>query len=207
VIAEIKKASPSRGLICEDFDPKRQARAYERAGAACISVLTDGPFFQGALADLEAARQACSIPLLRKDFTIDPYQVVEARAWGADAVLLIVAALEAGQLEELLEAARAEDLDALVEVHDEAELSKAVELGADLVGINNRDLNTFYTSTDVTRRLLPLVPEAVTVVSESGLGDVDELASLEEAGVDAFLVGEVLMRAEDPEAGLAALLK
>jgi indole-3-glycerol phosphate synthase len=206
IIAEIKKASPSRGLIREDFDPARHAAEYERAGAVCLSVLTDTPFFQGRLADLEAARQAASIPLLRKDFVIDRYQLAEARAHGADAVLLIVAALDPTELGDLLAAAVEEGLDALVEVHDASELAVALDAGADLVGINNRDLKTFEVSTDVTRHLMVSMPSHVTVVSESGLGDATELKDLQHLGVHAFLIGETLMAAERPGDRLAALL-
>lgn len=209
IIAEVKRRSPSRGVIRERFDPAAHAEAYERAGATCISVLTDGPFFGGELAHLAAARTASARPLLRKDFTLDPYHVVEARAWGADAVLLIVAALERPLLADLLVCARAEGLDALVEVHDRAELETAVDLGADLIGVNNRDLRTFVTSTDVTRALAPLTPVGATLVSESGLGDAAELAALEALpgrGVDAFLIGETLMAAPDPGEALAAVI-
>ncbi|MEE8311496.1 MAG: indole-3-glycerol phosphate synthase TrpC [Candidatus Binatia bacterium] len=210
IIAEIKRRSPSRGVIRERFDPAAHASAYDAAGASCISVLTDGPFFGGELAHLEAARRACSRPLLRKDFTIDPYQIVEARAWGADAVLLVVAALERQLLEELLACACAEGVDALVEVHDRAELDTAIAIGADLVGINNRNLKTFVTTIGVTRELAPTAPAGVTLVSESGLGDAAELAelgSLPGRGVDAFLIGETFMAAPDPGEALAALLR
>lgn len=210
IIAEIKRRSPSRGVIRKRFDPAAHARDYDAAGASCISVLTDGPFFGGELAHLETARRACSRPLLRKDFTIDPYQIVEARAWGADAVLLIVAALERGLLEELLACAYAEGVDALVEVHDRAELDTAIAIGADLVGINNRDLTTFVTTVDVTRALAPAAPIGVTLVSESGLGNAAELAELESLpgrGVDAFLIGETFMAAPDPGEALTALLR
>jgi len=207
VIAEIKKASPSRGVIRRQFDPALHARQYQSGGATCISVLTDERFFQGSLADLEAARRACTLPLLRKDFVIDEYQVVEARAHGADAILLIVAALSVGRLRDLAEAARELGLDVLTEVHDRAELDVATSIEADPIGINNRDLRTFVTSTDVTRRLLPAVPEGTTVISESGLGDVDELCELEDAGVRGFLIGETFMASPDPEATLAGLVK
>ena len=206
IIAEIKKASPSRGLIRASFDPALHARQYERAGATCISVLTDTPFFQGHLDHLALARGAARLPLLRKDFVVDPYQVVEARAFGADAVLLIVAALDASALGELTAAATAEGLDVLVEVHDEAELEIAAASGASLIGINNRDLRTFVTSLEVSRRLAPRAPASALVVSESGIRDAADVASLEAAGVRAFLVGEHLMAAEDPGAALASLV-
>jgi indole-3-glycerol phosphate synthase len=207
VIAEIKKASPSKGVIRRDFDPAAHARDYAEAGATCISVLTDGPFFQGALAHLAAARGACAVPLLRKDFLVDAYQVAEARAYGADAVLLIVAALAPSALRDLGAAASAEGLDVLVEVHDEGELDTALAAGATLVGVNNRNLKTFATSTDVTRRLMTRMPEGVTVISESGLGDPAELADLERAGVRGFLIGETFMAAERPGEALARVLE
>ncbi len=206
IVAEIKKASPSKGLIRADFDPSAHARSYERAGAACLSVLTDGPFFQGSLADLEAARAASTIPVLRKDFTIDSYQVVEARAHGADAVLLIVAALTDADLALLLEAAAEEGLDALAEVHDEGELARAAAAGAALIGINNRNLETFETSLDVTRRLAGLAPRGATLISESGLSDPLELDELEALGVHGFLIGESLMRQPDPGTALERFL-
>ena len=203
VIAEIKKASPSRGVIREDFEPALHASQYQASGASCVSVLTDTEFFQGALDHLVAARGACSLPLLRKDFVVDRYQIVEARAHGADAVLLIVAALDAAELVALREAAIEEGLDVLVEVHDERELAVALEAGADLVGVNNRDLHTFETSLNVTRQLAPAVPDSVVLVSESGFAHPHQLAQLEAIGVDAFLIGETFMRADDPGAALA----
>lgn len=206
IIAEIKKASPSRGVIRADFDPATHARDYQEGGAACLSVLTDGPYFQGSLADLETARANCSIPVLRKDFVVDAYQIVEARAHGADAVLLIVAALTEAELREFSAFARAEALDALVEVHDEAELETALLAGADLIGVNNRNLKTFETSTDVTRRLVSLVPDGVTLISESGLGAAEELAELEALGVAGFLIGETFMVSEMPGRTLASLV-
>lgn len=206
VIAEIKKASPSKGLIRADFNPVVHAHQYEQAGARCISVLTDGPFFQGSLADLEAVRGASTIPLLRKDFMVDPYQVVEARAHGADCILLIVAALDDLQLRDLAVAAGDEGLDVLVEVHDEAELERALASGAKLVGVNNRNLHTFETTLDTTRRLAALAPRDVTLVSESGLATAADLAGMEAIGVSTFLIGESLMRQRDPGAALHALL-
>jgi len=207
VIAEIKRASPSKGVIREDFDPSAHARDYERAGATCLSVLTDGPFFQGALSHLEQARSACGLPLLRKDFVIDPYQITESRASGADAVLLIVAALTPSLLAELDAAAREEGLDVLTEVHDDRELDTALESGATLIGINNRDLRSFVTTTDVTRRLVGRIPPRVAVISESGLGDPADLSALEALGVRGFLIGETFMAAARPGDALAALLR
>ncbi len=198
IIAEMKKASPSKGLIRENFEPALHAKQYEAAGARCVSVLTDESYFQGALADLEAARSACSLPLLRKDFTIDPYQVVEARSAGADAILLIVAALDPVQLGELALAAADEGLDVLTEVHDEVELNIAMDAGAGLIGVNNRNLKTFETSLNVTRQLAAMVPDEITLVSESGLKHPHELAQLEALGVDAFLIGERLIGEPDP---------
>ena len=206
IIAEIKKASPSRGLIRASFDPALHARQYEGAGATCISVLTDEPYFQGHLNHLALARGATRLPLIRKDFVLDPYQMVEARAFGADAVLLIVAALEPSALSELAAAATDEKLDVLVEVHDEAELEIAAASGAKLIGINNRDLRTFVTSLDVSRRLAPRAPAGAVVVAESGIRNASDVASLEAAGVRAFLIGEHLMAADDPGAALASLL-
>ncbi len=206
IIAEIKKASPSRGVIRQDFEAALHARQYEQGGAACLSVLTDREYFSGSLACLEDARAACALPLLRKDFMVDEWQLTEARAHGADAVLLIVAALPGSQLDELYVAANEEGLDVLVEVHDEIEMERAAAIGAALIGINNRDLKTFNTSTDVTRRLAPLAPEGALLVSESGLGQAGELGQLEEIGVTAFLLGESLMSAADPGAALAGLL-
>ena len=206
IIAEIKKASPSKGIIREDFDPARHARDYQDAGAVCLSVLTDSEFFSGSIEDLVAAHAASSLPILRKDFTMDPYQIVEARAAGADAVLLIVAALDPVLFAELAGLAAEEGLDSLVEVHDEAELETALKHGARLIGVNNRNLRTFETSLETSRRLLPQIPAGVTVVSESGLERRDELDELEACGCHAFLVGEALMRAPHPGRALAGLL-
>jgi indole-3-glycerol phosphate synthase len=206
VIAEVKKASPSRGVIRADFAPVEIAKSYERAGARCLSVLTDEPFFQGSLAHLGAIRHGVGLPLLRKDFVIDPYQVVEARAFGADAVLLICAILGDGQLRELHAAATEAGLDALVEVHDEPELERALACGARLVGINNRDLRSFVTSLEVAETLAPRLPAEVTAVAESGLKSAADLERLERAGVHAYLIGESLMTAADPGEALAALL-
>lgn len=205
VIAEVKKASPSKGVIREDFHPAEIAVSYERGGAACLSVLTDIDFFQGADAYLEAARAACSLPVLRKDFTLDPYQVWEARALGADAILLIVACLELPHLKELHDCAREIGLDVLVEVHDEAELDEALTLGGDLIGINNRDLHTFDTRLDTTYRLLERIPPEVQVVTESGFSSAEQVIDMRRRGVHTFLIGETFMRAEDPGTALATL--
>jgi len=205
VIAEIKKASPSQGVIRADFDPVAIARSYERGGAACLSVLTDADFFQGSEHYLEQARGACALPVLRKDFMIDTYQVYEARAIGADCILLIVAALGDASLLELALLAAELDLDVLVEVHDEAELERALDIPALLIGVNNRDLRTFKTSLDTTVRLRGLVDDARILVTESGIHTPDDVARMRATGVDAFLVGEAFMRAEDPGAELARL--
>jgi indole-3-glycerol phosphate synthase len=207
VIAEVKKASPSRGVIRADFQPVRIAEAYADAGAAAVSVLTEERFFQGRLADLEAIRAAIALPLLRKDFLLDAYQVVEARAWGADAVLLIVAILSEETLAELLAAARELELDALVEVHTVAELERALRAAATLIGINSRDLRTFDTTLETAERLRPLVPPGVLAVAESGIDTPADLVRLRAAGFEAFLIGEALMRAADPGAKLRSLLE
>jgi indole-3-glycerol phosphate synthase len=205
VIAEIKRASPSRGVIRADYDPAAIARAYARAGAACLSVLTDEDFFQGRDAHLAQARDACELPVLRKDFVIDPWQVHEARAIGADAILLIVAALDDAALRELSQLAQSLGLAVLVEVHDEPELERALALPTPLVGINNRDLRTFETSLETTLRLRALVGAGRMVVSESGIHAPADVERLRAAGVGAFLVGEAFMRATDPGVELARL--
>ncbi len=204
VIAEFKRASPSRGVIREPANPAEIARQYESAGAVAMSVLTDHEFFRGGLADMRAACAACSLPVIRKDFTVDVLQILEARAEGADAVLLIVAALDDGRLKDLHEAARSLSLDVLVEVHDRAELDRALELQADVIGINNRDLRTFTTDVAVTRSLLPHVGGR-TVVSESGISSADTIRELASEGVHAFLIGESLMAESDPGEALARL--
>lgn len=198
VIAEVKKASPSKGVIREDFRPADIARSYSDGGASCLSVLTDVDFFQGADAYLQQAREACSLPVLRKDFTVDPYQVVEARAIGADAILLIVAALADEQMRELSHAATEVGLDVLVEVHNREELERSFELSTPLIGINNRDLHTFETRLETTLELLPHIPDDRLVVTESGIHGPQDVALMTANNVHAFLVGEAFMRAEEP---------
>lgn len=207
VIAECKRASPSRGVIRADYDPAAHARGYARAGAAALSVLTDERFFQGALEHLAAARAACALPCLRKDFLVDPYQVAEARAWGADAVLVVVAGCPPALGAALLAAAAELDLDALVEVHDEAELAWAAGAGATLIGINNRDLTTFRTTLETTERLARLAPRDALLVAESGIATKADVARMLAAGAHAVLVGEALMARADPGAALAELLR
>jgi len=205
VIAECKKASPSKGVIREHFDPAAIAASYERGGAACLSVLTDERFFQGKDADLQAARAACSLPVIRKDFMIDPYQVAEARALGADCILLIVACLEDGQMDELARTAQDFGLDILTEVHDRTELERALRLRTPMIGINNRDLKRFVTDIDTTIGLLKDIPDDRLVVTESGINTIEDIAKLRGQSVNAFLVGEAFMRAEDPGAKLKEL--
>lgn len=205
VIAEAKKASPSKGLLRADFDPAAIAMSYEGAGAACLSVLTDRDFFQGSDADLQQARAACALPVLRKDFIVDPYQVYEARALGADAVLLIAACLSDAQLRGLGILATDLGMDALVEVHDAEELGRALYAGGRLIGINNRNLRTFEVSLDTTLGLLERIPAGCRPVTESGILQREDVALMRRHGVNAFLVGEALMRAQDPGAALRAL--
>lgn len=205
VIAEVKKASPSKGVLREDFQPAEIARSYEAGGATCLSVLTDVDFFQGADDYLKQARAACSLPVIRKDFMVDPYQVVEARALGADCILLIVAALDDTQLKELADLAAAQGLDVLVEVHDGAELERALTLSTPLVGINNRNLHTFDVSLETTLDLLPRIPRDRVVITESGVLHRADVELMEINEVHAFLVGEAFMRAEQPGVELQRL--
>lgn len=205
VIAEIKKASPSQGVIRADFRPADIARSYEQAGAACLSVLTDVDFFQGSDAYLQQARAACALPVLRKDFVIDAWQVYEARVLGADCILLIVAALDDALLKELAELAWHLDMEVLVEVHDRAELERALQLDATLIGINNRNLRTFETRLETTLELLPHIPDGRLVITESAIHTRADVARMRSHGVNAFLVGEAFMRAPDPGAQLSSL--
>ncbi len=205
VIAEIKQASPSKGVLCTDFHPARIAEQYARQGAACLSVLTDRQYFQGSDQDLQQARAACGLPVLRKDFVVDPYQVVQARALGADAILLIVAALDAARLQELEQLARTWGLAVLVEVHDAQELEQALHLQTPLIGINNRNLRSFQTSLEVTLALRSQVPPDRILVTESGIATPEDVQCLRQAGVHAFLVGEAFMRQPDPGEALARL--
>lgn len=207
LIAEIKKASPSKGLIRADFEPAAHAKAYAKGGAACLSVLTDAPYFQGHEDYLIQARNACNIPVLRKDFMIDPWQCLEARSIGADAILIIVAALDDTQMAEIEAAARQHSMDVLIEVHDEAELERAFDvLKSRLIGVNNRDLKTFTTSLETTERLAKLFPSDALAVGESGINTHRDLQRLSKAGVRTFLVGESLMRQENVEEATKALL-
>jgi indole-3-glycerol phosphate synthase len=207
VIAEIKKASPSRGVLREDFRPSEIAQSYETGGAACLSVLTDRSYFQGSAAYLHEARSACNLPVIRKDFIVDPYQVFEARAMGADCILLIVGALELHQMQALEALAIDLGMDVLVESHDAAELDAALTLKTTLIGINNRDLRTFEVSLATTTDLLLKVPPGKRVITESGILARPDVAHMREHGVHAFLVGEAFMRAPDPGAALSALFE
>ena len=206
LIAEVKKASPSKGLIRANFDPPAHAAAYAAGGAACLSVLTDEPYFQGADAYLVAARAACVLPVLRKDFMVDPWQVLESRALGADAILIIVAALDDGLMREIEDAALGLGMDALIEVHDEAELERALALRSRLIGVNNRDLRDFSVDFARTYELVDKAPAGCTFVAESGLGSHDDLVAMSGHGVRNFLVGETLMRQADVESATRTLL-
>jgi indole-3-glycerol phosphate synthase len=206
VIAEIKRASPSKGVLRPDFDPAAIARSYAAGGAACLSVLTDREYFQGAPEHLSAARAACTLPVLRKDFIVEPYQVFEARAMGADCILLIAAAAPADTLRELERLAQSLGMAVLVEIHEASEVATALSLATPLVGINNRNLRTFVTSLQTTLDLLPRIPAGKTVVTESGIQGREDVLQLRKGGVQAFLVGEAFMRAPDPGAALRALL-
>lgn len=205
VIAEIKKASPSKGLLRQDFRPAEIAASYERGGATCLSVLTDQDFFQGSDADLREARAACTLPVIRKDFIVDPYQVYEARAMGADCILLILACLDDDKLRALGDLAESLGLDVLVEVHDKGELERALAVPVRLIGINNRDLRSFQVRLETTIGLLDAIPEDRILVTESGIHSRVDVARMRAQGVHAFLVGEAFMRAEDPGAMLAQL--
>jgi indole-3-glycerol phosphate synthase len=206
IIAELKKASPSRGLIRADFDPATLARELEQAGAAALSVLTDEEFFQGSLENLQLASASTSLPCLRKDFTVDEFQLLEARAYCADAVLLIVAALSAAELSALANGARNQGLDILCEVHDEEELQRAVDAGCDLIGVNSRDLRTFNVDLETAFRLAPLIPKNVVCVAESGIHSGADIARLRAAGYQACLIGESLMKAKSPGDALRTLM-
>jgi indole-3-glycerol phosphate synthase len=205
IISEIKKASPSKGVLAPDFDPAKTARQYEDGGASALSVLTDRDFFQGSLADLEAARAVVKLPVIRKDFTIDEYHVVEAAAHGADAILLIAAILDEAQMRGFRELASSYGMASLVEVHDDAELEVALRSGAEIIGVNNRDLHTFDVRLETSHRLAERIPTSIIKVSESGIRDANDVHALMNAGYDAFLVGEHLMKSADPAAVLRSM--
>jgi len=207
IVAEVKKASPSKGMIRGDFNPVAIAEAYAAHGASAISVLTEERFFQGSLQHLEAIHSAVQVPLLRKDFTIDPYQIVEAKSYGADAVLLIAAMLDGHLMRDLRAQAGAGGLDSIIEVHTETELAAAVEAGAQVIGVNNRDLKTFAVDLATTERLAPLLPSGMPVVCESGIDSLEQIRRIEKCGVHVFLIGESLMRAPEPGKKLAELLQ
>ena len=206
IIAEIKKASPSKGLIREDFDPKKIAKEYESNGATCLSILTDEPFFQGKLEHLDSVRNSCELPILRKDFIIDPYQIYETKAYGGDCILLIVAALDVVQLKDFSQLAQELDLDFLVEVHSEEELSEALSINPTLVGINNRDLTTFEVDKNLSVKLSRKIPKDIIVVSESGINSKKDILSSKEQGIHSFLIGESLMREPSPGEALKKIL-
>ena len=206
IIAEIKKASPSKGLIREDFDPKKIAEEYETNGATCLSILTDEPFFQGKLEYLATVRNSCELPILRKDFIIDPYQIYETKAYGGDCILLIVAALDIMQLKDFSQLAQELDLDILVEIHSEEELTRALSISPTLVGINNRDLTTFEVDKNLSLKLSKKIPRDITVVSESGINSKEDILSSKEQGIHSFLIGESLMREPSPGEALKKIL-
>jgi indole-3-glycerol phosphate synthase len=205
VIAEVKKASPSKGVIREDFDPAQIARSYEKGGASCLSVLTDIDFFQGSDDYLKQARAACTLPVIRKDFIVDPYQVLEARAMGADCILLIAACLASDEMQALHELARELKMHTLIEVHDRPEMERALQVGGELLGVNNRNLHSFEVDLNTTLELQSMVPEGTLLVTESGILDASHVALMRENGIHAFLVGEAFMRAEEPGQRLAEL--
>ena len=206
IIAEIKKASPSRGLIRKDFDPQKIAEEYELNGAACLSILTDEPFFQGKLEYLETVRTTCDLPILRKDFMIDPYQIYETKAYGGDCVLLIMAALDKVQLSDFFQLADELNLDILIEVHSEAELIDALVMNPKLLGINNRDLTTFDVDKNLSIRLSKQIPSDITVISESGISKREDILSCKEHGIHSFLIGESLMKEQSPGKALKEIL-